>query len=605
MGGREALAQAFKDIEGMGSVSGGTMAQLQSALSSLPSHALDYVEAALQMEAANKRVEAAQERLNDVNEKYKDLLAPISAELQGIQDARANTADEKRIAQLQAAIARGRLSDEEKAAAQMEIRERQLRIQQRTLQAQHKEEQTAAQDELDAAQTAAEQMAEELELREALLAATEDQQDAIQAQKDLLDSLADTMGSLASAAEAIGEGLALGEDPLGLGGGLGLGEGPLGEDPLGLEGLMDDLDIEGLVSEIETIFAPLQEEIGGLETVWDGVGTAWASWWEGIKAPLTNLKGGVLGALWELWDIYWDDLIGKWEAFRLLFEGDFAGFLEAWTLNWIETRTRILEVLETLFIDYILPILAAVAQGFIDWVTETDWEAVATTINDRIEATLALLWGRLSAVLDQLWVDFKKWFTETDWEAVGFDLMTRFLNTIAMLWEGGQRMDSSMKAELIQFLLDVIKWFQEQDWESLATTVIDGIVQGIQNGMSAATSALTDLASGMWDAWVTWWETRSPSKKMADFMEGPVAGGVVQGADRASAALRQAGSDMAAATFGGFAGEAGGAAPAGGGIVFSGDIHLEDRTAVIAFFEYLTAGNSDLDMRRIAGAFTE
>lgn len=272
MGSRAAIAQALRDIENVGQVGTAAYEALQASLAPLPDVALDYVEAMLQAAQAQEAVRQAQENLNQVTEEYEAQLAPISAELRAIQDARANRSDEQRIAQLQAALARGRLSDEEKILAQEEIRERQLRIRERALQAAQAQAEAAAQAEVEAAEEAQDAAAEELDLQEELLRAQEENQGLVQNQIQLLDRLAEALENVAGAAGGIGGG-GLGEDLAGLGG---LTPGGInfpdpGEIPNPLEGLGDDLDLEGLQAEIADIFGPLQTQIDELGGTFEGI----------------------------------------------------------------------------------------------------------------------------------------------------------------------------------------------------------------------------------------------------------------------------------------------------------------------------------------------
>jgi len=275
MGSRGVIAQAIQDIQQYGRVTDATLAAIQQSLVNLPPVANDYVQAMIRLYQANQAVTDAQEELNRVTQEYDEQLSPLRRELEGIQDAQANETDQKRIAALQKAIARGALNDEQKAQALREIRARELAMQIRALEDEKETAVDAAQEKLDAAEAEQEAAQAAADLQQALIDANLENNALIAEQISLLDRLADSMAGIGAALTDALSGAA-GD---GLGGGLDWGniipEVPPGEDPLGLGSILENFDIEGLVQEIIDQFAPLQEEASGLGETFGTIRDRW------------------------------------------------------------------------------------------------------------------------------------------------------------------------------------------------------------------------------------------------------------------------------------------------------------------------------------------
>jgi len=291
MGSRGVIAQAVQDIQQYGQVSADTLAGIQQAMVGLPAVANDYVAAMLRLYEANQAVTAAQENLNAVTQQYDDQLRPLREELEGIQDAQADEADQRRIAQLQRAIARGALNDEQRAQAEREIRARQLAMQIRAIEEERDTAVDSAQDQLDAAEEQQRAAQAAVDLQQALIDANLENNSLIAEQVSLLQRLADAMSAIGPAigdaiSDALGDGLAAS-----LGDGLDLGEVlDTGDDPLGLSSILDDMDIQGLVDEILAEFAPLQEEAEGLGGIFGGISENWDSLTEKANPLVEGLK---------------------------------------------------------------------------------------------------------------------------------------------------------------------------------------------------------------------------------------------------------------------------------------------------------------------------
>lgn len=295
MGNRGVIAQAIQDIQQYGRVTDSTLAAIQQNLVNLPPVANDYVQAMIRLYQANQAVTDAQEELNRVTQEYDDKLSPLRDELEGIQNAQADESDQKRIAALQKAIARGALNDEQKAQALREIRARELAMQIRTLEEEKETAVDSAQAQLDAAEAEQEAAQEAADLQQALIDANLENNALISEQISLLDRLADSMAGIGAALnDALGE-AASGEGGIDWGGILAPPDDVLGDDPLGLGSILEDADIQGLVDEILAEFAPLTEEVGTLGELFGDISTKWDDLTTKANPLVEALKGVAAG----------------------------------------------------------------------------------------------------------------------------------------------------------------------------------------------------------------------------------------------------------------------------------------------------------------------
>ena len=281
LGSRTAIAAAVAEIQNLGRVSTGTYQAVLDTLAPLPDAARAYVAALFEVQQAETAVTRAQEELTRVTGEYDDKLNPLREQLNDMQDAEANIADEKRIAALQQAINRGALNDEQKAQALREIKQRELAMQIRTLEDEKETAVDAAQEKVDAAEEERKAAAERLAIQEALVLASQENNDLIKKQIGLLSSLA---GAMAGIGDALGS--ALGDALSGADTGniddmlAGLGSG-FNPDEIAdglqtsIEEAMSGLDIEGIMADVAAEFAPLKTEVSNLGNTFNDLGNAW------------------------------------------------------------------------------------------------------------------------------------------------------------------------------------------------------------------------------------------------------------------------------------------------------------------------------------------
>ncbi|MBP6468927.1 MAG: phage tail tape measure protein [Chloroflexi bacterium] len=569
MGSRGVVAQAIADIQAYGRVTDATLSAIQQSMVGLPPVANDYVQAMIRLYQANQAVTGAQEELNRVTQAYDDKLSPLRAELEGIQDAQANEADEKRIAALRQAIARGALNDEQKAQALREIRARELAMQIRAVEREKETAVDAAQEKLDAAEAEQQAAEDAVALQQALIDAQLESNGLIQEQISLLDRLAQAM-------TAVGAGIAdaLGGEGGGLAAALGNGFDTAMENLKNsdkLTSLFDEIDVEGLVAEILAEFAPLEEEVTTLGTLfgtigekWDdlttksnplieaaiGVGIAFASIkLGGLVAGLFSAAGGFLTAA---------GASGTLGATLLTIAGPvgiiiavIAGLALAVATDFMGIRTtseQLVFIIEYFFTVYLprvfMQFLAALG------VTWANMKAGAAELG----VMLALTW----ALIKQKFDDLKKWIGEKALEILGF-----FLNIGGKASEMADSIETAAKdaQDFVTGLWDAIKGL----WEWLKDKVFNFKI----NLPNLPDWAIPGSPIPLHTAW----------KNFAQDMNNMV---IRPEMDLPTVAPLPGGQSVGAPT----STVVGAAAPVV--VQFTGDIVLNDQTAVAAFLSYLS-----------------
>ncbi|MBP6471221.1 MAG: phage tail tape measure protein [Chloroflexi bacterium] len=589
MGSRGVVAQAIADIQAYGRVTDATLSAIQQSMVGLPPVANDYVQAMIRLYQANQAVTDAQEELNRVTQEYDDKLSPLRAELEGIQNAQANEADEKRIAALRQAIARGALNDEQKAQALREIRARELAMQIRAVEKEKETAVDAAQEKLDAAEAEQQAAEDAVALQQALIDAQLESNGLIQEQISLLDRLAQTMtavgAGIADALGGAGEG-GLGQaiaDGLGLGGDMGLGE-----DPLGLTSMFENLDIDQLVADITAEFEPLRLEIEGFGDIWGPVGEKWTTWWgengqtiaDAATAVWDTIKSYFLGQL--------DALRHGFNAWAAFFKGDFDTFGQEMQLMWETIWQTMVDLLGTLW-EWIEPHLANWWLAFKTWFDEQDWAALALYVMQNLIDTYARFWSLAVTTINGWWTAHLNWFNTQDWKALGYKVVYGILEALTTFWD-------NVGPTVNGWWTSYSNWFYEQDWPALGRKIVDGVISGLEASARRLVDTLLGVAQGAKDAWDDFWDNRSPSHLMED-SAGQIMAGVGVGLQKARDRLAAEMNGVGAAMFGGWqvgsqsvgAPTAAPTATAAPVVVqFTGDIVLNDQTAVAAFLSYLS-----------------
>lgn len=625
MGSRGAVAAAIAEIERTGTVGKATYDMLGRALSPLPKLAQDYVRAMLDVAAADKAVAAAQEALTAVTQKYEDQLKPINAELAAIQRQKADQADDERLAELRQAIARGALSAEEEELAQMEIRRIELEKQKRALEDERDTAVDAAQEKLTAAELEQQAAQDALALQEALMQAQQDTNALIGQQISLLQGLAGAMAGIGEGlADAIsgaaGGGIDLSDLVSGAGDGLGLDEA-IGSE---LEGLMDNFDLEGIMAEVQSAFAPLQTEVEGLGETFGGLQEKMgpvATWFQNAGATIRTfidehaepLKGVIVG-------------VG-------------AAFVTAQIATYIQGIIAALTILggPVTWIIGLIGLLAAAwvtdfggirghTQEFVDWATAVftqfwTWlQGLWQQYGDQITTVATGIWNGLGAIfqfaVDRILTIFRMWklIFKGDWYGLGQELRRLWDETWGAIKKLVTDWWPNHGKPAFQNLWTSLKtWWSEIEWNNLGQNIIDGLVAGISAKLADAKAAMLGIGSALKEAWDGFWDSHSPSRLMQK-SAGDIFGGFTKGTDQLLDTVAASMKNAAQTAYDAFtappgaaepaAADVGQRGPAAGQVIvqFLGDIILRDDTAVDAFMAFLQGLNDDAAVAKLSTA---
>jgi TP901 family phage tail tape measure protein len=280
LGGREALAEAIRQMREMGSVSEDVMARIGGAFGATSADIQEYIRILFQLAQANEAVAAAQEEVNRINREFESAVAPLNEELQGIADRRQEVVDQLREEELHAILADPRASPLVRELALMELREIELRRQVRAEEDARDAALAAAEAELEAARAEQERLQAAADLQRQLIDSQIEGNRLLQEQIDTLERLAEAMEDIddveiklsKEASKQIADDLsqaisdALGAVPAMDTGLLDfIGEGILGA----AEALKNELD--SLFAELAEIFAPVLALLDELADVWSDI----------------------------------------------------------------------------------------------------------------------------------------------------------------------------------------------------------------------------------------------------------------------------------------------------------------------------------------------
>lgn len=564
LGSRAAIAAAIAELEDTGQVGQTTFDLLAESMQGLPDFAMDYVHALLEVASANQAVEDAQEHLNQVTEEYENRLKPLNDELKGIRNRRTDMADEKRLAELRRAMARGALSDQDKELALMEIREIELQKSIRATEAERDTAVEAAQTELEAAQERQRLAEEQLAVQQGLIQAQQQGNALLQQQMDLLAQLAQEMEGMATGlADAVSEGLgdalagtAFGEgfDPLdGLGDGL--TDGLADELTSGLDDAFAELDVEGLIGDIMGEFDPLGDELEGLGETFGVLGEAIGplssffdtatekgrtfreilkgigivlgtaaiaptlativSWLISMGAAIVGLAGS--GSLMTTLGAVIGTAIAALGGPLAVIIGLITALGLAWSTNFLGIRDEtqyVIAFLKNLFNDLTVylsetfgPAVRAGFQAF-----QALFEGDFTTFGAKIQEYWRLAWDAVTNLLGDLWgwVEPKligwydsltTWFTDTDWKALAILLLASLILGLADFW-------LTAETTINGWYDSFSTWFETMDWYGLGFKVVTFILEALMTFWTTVLPTVT----GWYKSFTTWftetdWET--------------------------------------------------------------------------------------------------
>jgi hypothetical protein len=419
-------------------------------------------------------------------------------------------ADEKRIAALKQAINRGALNDEQKAAAQREIRQRELAMQIRSLEDEKETAVDAAQEKLSAAEEEQKAAVERLAIQEALVAAGQENNNLIKKQISLLSSLAGAMAGIGdSLGAAIGDALGgadtgnIDEMLAGLGSGF-----DTTAIQTSLEEVMSEIDFETIMADVTAEFAPLEEAAGNLSTTLGDLKTNWTNFLTDLGLIDENGQSTVdwLGTLGDVLWIVAGALFGiKAGGLLIAFATGLGGVATAagTASGAMGTFSAIVTALGGPVV-WIMALLGALAAA---WATDfMGMQTTLTSLDAQVNLIFTLLGEKIlqwasdtaQAILD--WVDdVGQRFTEagdsatamTDkMKAKGEEIKTAFLNLQTKIKEELEKIKGYF-TDAKTAVGDMQTWFDEQ---------IQKIADKFSNAKDKVSNFLDEL-KGIWE-WI-------------------------------------------------------------------------------------------------------
>ena len=167
-----------------------------------------------------------------------------------------------------------------------------------------------------------------------------------------------------------------------------------------------------------------------------------------------------------------------------------------------------------------------IIQAIFAVITAVNWvslgQHIITFIGNGIQSLAANLPNALKTIGEN-GVNFVK---NIDWKNLGSTIIDFIVNGITALVE---KVPNTLKS----IGESALKLFQDIDWLGLGTNIVAGIATGITNGAFKVMDAIGSMAKKAWDSVTSFFDTHSPSRKMAwlgQMLDEGMAKGITQNA---------------------------------------------------------------------------
>ena len=237
-------------------------------------------------------------------------------------------------------------------------------------------------------------------------------------------------------------------------------------------------NIPKFIQGFKDAFAWLQENKGVVVGILAGLGVAVAAFAYTVAAAMVTAMIPMLPVI----------------AIMLAVAGIAYLVYEAWTNNWGGIQEKTASVIEFII-------------GVFNWFKETAigiWTNFLAAIQPLIDAFTAALSG--------------------DWYAFGENLRIAWDNMWTAIWQAFVDFGVWMIETVIQLVTDVVAWFQETDWLQVGTNIVQGIADGILNGIKIVGDAVAKVVTAAWNAAKGFLGIHSPSKLFAGIGENMMLG---------------------------------------------------------------------------------
>lgn len=298
---------------------------------------------------------------------------------------------------------------------------------------------------------------------------------------------------------------------------------------------------------IAAIVAIVQQVIASFQSGGDGANALGATvqtlgqYWTDLQPTITNVAGAVQSVVMAVFGVIQTFLKAHGDDIK-------ATMQDAWT--------RIQEIIKTgieLYNAIVPPVLKAIAKFIKDHGTEIQavLSSTWTAIKAVIDIALTLIQGVITVALDIIHGDWSK-----AWEDIKAMSARIVEDIIAVL-----KADFEILKTLFSGTIETIKGY----WDGLVTgasaigkNIIDGIIQGVKDGVGALEDAVRGAAQSALDAAKRALGISSPSKVFADEVGVNMSAGIAQGVTAGGGQVQRALSDVTAFTVKGGARSGGG-----------------------------------------------
>lgn len=557
LGSREGIAAAVQELREAGEISEATISGITGAVGGANQKVGDYIRSVAALTVANEGLAAAQDELNRVTQEYDDLLKPIDAALDSIDESQRQLADANRISQLQLVANDPSATLAEKEQARLEIEKIGAEQKKRALLAEKKQAIENAQVAVSVASEAQKQAQESLDQNKARLDFLTEQNRLLQEQARLQEQASAPSGG-------------------GGGGRPGLKLPPVGGfgNPFG--SMFDEIttSLGSLQSAFGNAFAAIEQTLqpaitafGAVRSGWDNLvgafaesaprirmyiadAVAFAVRELGITLPTVfkNL-GSALDTLAEVWRNHGDTIMAvlnfSWRVVVATVSVAVTAIstLISMTLNSIEGAMNMWSaIFRGQWGEALGAVLAsisdntALAQQALDTMLESILAIFGTDL-----ATLQVLWSETLSALNeyaaQTWDDILLGVSgvmlgaittvqtgaatieivwATLWDSVLSSLKTAWDNITGAINTGIDAAKSAISASIEAFT-------------SLGGNIVDGIKAGIEGAVAGLAAAAAGAAAAALKAAMDALDIKSPSKKAANLVGKPFVQGIESG----------------------------------------------------------------------------
>lgn len=249
-----------------------------------------------------------------------------------------------------------------------------------------------------------------------------------------------------------------------------------------------------------------------LKAVWDGFCQVLAPVFEGAFQVVSTVLGTVL-----------DTLIGLFDVFSNLFQGNWSGAWEAVKGIFSGIWNGIKSIFST-----VLNTLKGVADVFLGWFG-TDWntvwesvkgffEGIWTGISDffsgiltGIQTTASTVWNGISAFFTGVWTGIKDFF-----EGIWNGIVSFFTGKTGEMDENAQSTFTGI-SDFLGGILTGLQTVFSTVWEA-----ISGVVSGVMDAISAVISTVMSVISGDWST--AWENIKSAASTVWEGISGVISG---------------------------------------------------------------------------------